>query len=129
MNVTTLYHFTRIRSVPSIMRRGLLPHCSCRLVGYASVVWLTEQPTRRDFPPGWRQDCLDRGWRGSPTWLYNRPFRLAVSKPNVPVLPWLEWVSGQPFSKHFDMWFARRHMSKWWIAFAPISPDRISVGA
>jgi hypothetical protein len=127
--MTALYHFTKMQNVPSIMRRGLQPHSSCRLVGYAPVVWLTEQQTRRDFAPGWFRDCQKRGWRGSPTWLYDRPLRLAISKPNVPVLPWIEWVTGQPFYGAIEMRFARRYMSKWWIAFAPIAPDCISVGA
>jgi hypothetical protein len=127
--MTTLYHFTQIRSVPSIMRQGLRPHSSCVLVAFAPVVWLTEQQTRRDFAPGWFQDCQKRGWRGGPTWLYNRPLRLVIAKPNVPTFPYLEWVSGQPFYDRFDKWFVRRHMSKWWVAFAPISPDCISVGA
>jgi hypothetical protein len=61
--------------------------------------------------------------------LDGQSLRLAISKPDVPILPYLEWVSEQPFYDNFDKWFARRYMSKWWIAFAPISPDCISVGA
>jgi hypothetical protein len=127
--MTTLYHFTKIRNVPSIMRHGLRPHSSCRLVAYAPVVWLTEQQTRRDFAPGWRRDCLKRGWRGSPTWLHDRSLRLVVFKPNVPIIPWLDWAVEQPFAGAIEMYFARRYMSKWWITFAPIAPDCISVGA
>jgi|SRR6516162_116121 hypothetical protein len=126
--MTQLYHFTKIQNVPSIMLRGLQPHSSCRLVGYAPVVWLTEQRTRRDFPPGWVRAVRQRGWSGSPTWLHNRPLRLSISKPNVPIIPYLEWASAQPFFDRFDKWFAHRYMSRWWIAFAPISPDCISVG-
>jgi len=128
--MTRLYHFTKIQNVPSIMRRGLQPYSSCHLVGHLPVVWLTEQRTRRDYPPGWVRDCRKRGWRGSSTWHCNSPLRLAVSKPNVPVFRWIEWASGQPFiCDAINARFARRYMSRWWIAFAPISPDCISVGA
>lgn len=128
-NLSGLYHFTKIQNVPSIMRRGLQPRRSCHLVAYLPVVWLTEQRTRRDFPPGTVEDCRERGWRGSPTWLCNCPLRLTISNLDVPIIPYLKWVSGEPsIYDDMDKWFARRFMSKWWIAFAPISPDYISVG-
>ena len=125
----SLYHFTKIQKVPSIMRRGLQPHVGCHLVAYAPVVWLTEQRTRRDFPPGIDRDCRERGWRGSPTWICDRTLRLTISKPGVPIFPFIQWRLEQPFhDENCDMWFMHRFMSKWWIAFAPISPDCISVG-
>jgi hypothetical protein len=124
-----LYHFTKIQNVPSIMREGLRLRYGHQIVGGMPVVWLTEQRTRRDFLPGWSRDCRKRGWRGSATWLDGQSVRLTISKPNVLVVPWLEWVSRQPFYEIINARFAHHYMSKWWIAFAPISPDCISVGS
>jgi len=57
--------------------------------------------------------------------LGDQSVRLIISKPNVPICPFLKWFSGQPHYEFADKWFCRRFMSKWWIAFAPISASKL----
>src|SRR5262249_58587278 len=110
------------------MRRGSQPRGGGPLVNDMPVVWLTDQRTRREFSDGWMVDCRKRGWQGPSTWLHDSPLRLVISEPDVPVFRWIEWVSDTPLHNSLDRWFTRRYLTKWWVAFAPISPNCISVG-